>query len=84
MRTLLPGLMSALSLSVAAEDPAKPRDEPPAAEERDRRRHLVLGLENGGHVGGLGLHFAPNGKRLISVGEDRTVQVWNVETGPRL
>ena len=82
MRTLLLGLMIvALAFSAAADEPDKPGDEPAPVEDTAAIGNLLMTFETG-HVGPMhGLHFTANGKKLISVGEDRTVQVWNVETG---
>jgi WD40 repeat protein len=65
MRRILPAL---LLLALAA--PARAEDK------------ALLVLNTGGHVGRVrGLFFTPNGKELISVGEDRTVRVWGVGEG---
>jgi WD40 repeat protein len=42
----------------------------------------LLVLNAGGHIGRIrGLFFTPDGKELVSVGEDRTVRVWGVGDG---
>jgi WD40 repeat protein len=49
----------------------------------DRRAHFVLDI--GGHAGRpVQLLFTPDGKKLVSAAEDRTVQVWDVVTKERL
>jgi WD40 repeat protein len=49
----------------------------------DSRLRLVC--EPGGHAGvPRYLAFTPDGKKLISAGDDRTVQVWDVASGERL
>jgi WD40 repeat protein len=49
----------------------------------DSRVHLVR--ETGGHAAvPRALLFTPDGKKLISTGDDLTVQVWDVETRERL
>jgi hypothetical protein len=63
-----------------------PVTEPPAAPavpEPDGRVRLVV--EPGGHAAKpLHLLFTPDGKKLVSTAEDRTIQVWDVTTGERL
>jgi WD40 repeat protein len=60
-------------------------DEPPPADEVVDTGKLVMAFETGGHVAPIKeLVFTPDSKRIISIGEDRTVQIWNVATGQRL
>jgi hypothetical protein len=62
--------------------PAAPAP-PPLDPAADSRIHLVR--ETGGHAARpQHLVFTPDGTRLISAAEDRTVQVWDVVTGERL
>jgi WD40 repeat protein len=56
---------------------------PAAARAQEEPAYLVL--NTAGHSAHVQqLLFTPDGQRLVSVGEDRTVQVWSVETGERL
>jgi WD40 repeat protein len=42
----------------------------------------ILKLDVGGHIGGItGLAFTPDGKQIVTSGEDKTIRVWDVETG---
>jgi WD40 repeat protein len=66
--------------SVAAGQP----EDPPGAEPVEPSRvRLVRDL--GGHVAvPRCLTFTPDGKKLVSTGNDRTVQVWDVASKERL
>jgi WD40 repeat protein len=68
--------------------PARAQDDAPPvepADEGDANARAVLAFNAGHHVGPINaLLFTPDGKRLISAGEDRTVQEWDAETGERL
>src|SRR5689334_2296466 len=60
-----------------------PAPPPPVPAEPDSRVRLVR--EPGGHAAKpLHLLFTPDGKKLVSTAEDRTIQVWDVTTGERL
>jgi WD40 repeat protein len=58
--------------------------EPPAAPAAPEAKP-VLTLNPGHHVGVIrDVFFTPDSKQVVSVGYDRTVQVWDVESGERL
>src|SRR3989440_4897185 len=42
----------------------------------------ILRIEPGGHTaGGKSVQFTPSGKQLISAGLDKSLRVWDVESG---
>jgi WD40 repeat protein len=79
MRPLLPCL---LLLALVA--PARAQDDEPP-DEGDPNARVFLTVDPGHHVGPIrALRFTPDGTRLISAGEDRTIQVWSAASGERL
>lgn len=55
------------------------------ADPQEGKGRAFLSLDPGHHVGPIqALLFTPDGKQLISAGEDKTIQVWDVATGERL
>src|SRR5690348_7187058 len=45
----------------------------------------ILVLDTGGHTDGIpGLVFSPQGKHLFSASRDKTIRMWDVETGAML
>jgi WD40 repeat protein len=85
-RFVLWGLLLALaSPAFAGDEPPPGPDEPPPADDVAGGGKVVATFDNGGHVGPIhDLLFTPDSKRLISVGSDRTVQVWDVPSRQRL
>ena len=84
---VLCGLFLAPVSWARAQDEEPAPQEPPAAVEADpvpdSRVHLVR--EPGGHAAvPRALLFTPDGKKLVSTGDDLTVQVWDVQTKERL
>jgi WD40 repeat protein len=78
MRYALPCLMLLVVVL-----PARAQDDPP--DEGDPTARAIVTFNAGHHVGPINeLVFTPDGKRFISAGEDRTVQMWDVHTGERL
>jgi WD40 repeat protein len=58
-------------------------DTPPAADRPEEKPFLVL--DTGGHTAPVvKTLFTPDGTKLITVGEDSTIQIWNVETAEQL
>ncbi len=69
MRVVLP-LTVGLGLALLGQT-AVPTDAPP-----------VLVFDTGGHTGRVqGLVFTPDGSKLVSAAEDKTVRVWDIESG---
>jgi WD40 repeat protein len=65
--------------------PAHAQEDDERPDEGDLNARVFLTLDPGHHVGPIrALLFTPDGKRLVSAGEDRTVQVWDVASGERL
>jgi WD40 repeat protein len=65
--------------------PARAQGDDERPDEGDLNARVFLTLDPGHHVGPIrALLFTPDGKRLVSAGEDRTVQVWDAQTGERL
>jgi WD40 repeat protein len=83
MRYLLPCLFLLVSLA-----PARAADDPPVPvppDEGDAKTKAFLTVDPGHHVGPINeLLFTPDGRQLVSAGEDRTIQVWDVRSGERL
>jgi WD40 repeat protein len=74
-RCLFVLLLCGLSAAARAQEP-----EPDASTEK-----AALALNPPGHVGFIrGAFFTPDGKQLVTVGKDRTVQFWDVVSGERL
>jgi WD40 repeat protein len=83
MRVLLPCLflLASLAPALAVEDPPFP----PTPEEGDAKTKAFLTVDPGHHVGPINeLVFTPDGRRFVSAGEDRTIQVWDARSGERL
>jgi WD40 repeat protein len=87
--------MVPLLLAPAAEpQPAKDPGPAPGAEEPGPAHPEVekgandaaqLVLNTGGHTAPIrAAHFGPDGQRLVTVGDDRTVQVWDLRSGDRV
>jgi hypothetical protein len=77
-------LIALLPLVSAAAQDTSPLPEPGGADEVEISK-LVMAFNTPGHVGRIRhLVFTPDSKRLISVGMDRTAQIWDVQTGQRL
>ena len=56
-----------------------------AAPEGERHDKPMLMLDAGGHTSRVGtVLFTPEGRRLISVSQDKTIRIWNVQTGEML
>src|SRR4051812_14104981 len=83
MRRVLLGLLLLAGPSVCAQEP-EPGGEPPG-DLGGSTANAILSFNTQGHVGPInGLLFTPDGKRLITVGADRTLQVWDAGSGARL
>ncbi len=83
MCRLLVALSPARLLDGVAQEPESEPAPMPTDPGPDRRAHLVR--DPGGHAAKpRDLLFTPDAKKLISVGEDRTIQVWDVATRQRL
>ena len=74
-----------LVVPAAARAQAKPASQTKGAPvaNKDLRNHsLVVAVETGGHRNLVRhLLFTPDGKQLISAGDDKVVRVWNLATG---
>jgi WD40 repeat protein len=80
---LLPLLLVLLPLAPAAAQESEPPARPPT-DEIDTGK-LEMAFNTPGHVGRIRhMVFTPDSKTLISVGMDRTAQLWDVKTGRRL
>src|SRR5262245_52363395 len=79
-RVLVSGLL-ALALLPAA----RGQDKEPDPDPKELQARAILTVDPGGHVGPVtGLAFTPDGKRLVTAGQDKTIQIWDVATGERL
>ena len=68
-----------------AVEPPSPEEQGPAPLEQGRNNRVQLALNTGGHTAPIRrVGLGADGNRLITVGEDRTVQVWALATGSRL
>jgi len=86
LRLVVCGLLLPFSTAHAQENDPAPKDAPappPVDPVADSRVRLVR--EPGGHAAvPRHLSFTPDSKKLLSTGDDRTIQVWDVATGERL
>jgi WD40 repeat protein len=82
-RLLFALLLCGFCVPVVAQEPQPEKDaEPELGGSTDK---ATLTLNPMGHVGPIrGVFFTPDGKQLITVGKDRTVQFWDVAGGERL
>ena len=79
-RTLLCCLFLVSASAAFAQD-----KQPEGAPEAEAGARAYLVLDTGGHASApLQLRFTPDGKKLVSASLDKTVQIWNVDTGERL
>jgi len=76
-----------VTLVVASPSPPQPKPVPQATAARGAskdlsKRSLVVAVETGGHRNLVRhLLFTPDGKEIVSAGDDKVVRVWNVATG---
>ena len=71
-----------LSAVLPQPKPAPPAQAAPVQAKDLRKNSLVVAVETGGHRNLVRqLVFTPDGKELISAGDDKDVRVWNVATG---
>ena len=67
------------------ENKTSKEDVAPVKGDPEPERRVRLVRETGGHVAKtLALAFTPDSKKLVSMAEDRTVQIWDVATKERL
>ena len=81
MRTLLLSLFLLGNALAAAQAP----DAEPAADEAEQFQRVVPVFDPGSHTRPISaLAFTPDRSKLITVGDDFTIQIWRVATGERL
>ncbi len=84
MRRLLSVLfLFGLCTVAGSQEPAPKKQTEPALGGSTEKATLTLNPH--GHIGAIrGVFFTPDGKQLVSVGYDKTVQFWDVAGGERL
>jgi WD40 repeat protein len=64
-------LFHVAALAIASAEPSRATEPEP-----------LLSLETGGHMGVIrAVLFTPDGKQLISAGDDKVIRIWDLETG---
>jgi WD40 repeat protein len=82
-RLLFALLFCGLCVPVEAQEPDPEKESEP--ELGGSTEKATLALNPLGHVGPIrGTFFSPDGKQLVTVGKDRTVQFWDIASGERL
>ncbi len=83
LRLVFAGLL--LMACAAFGQPPAQDGKPDAQDDAAPPGRVQLLLDTGGHTAApLQVRFTPDGKRLLSTADDRTVQIWDVESGRRL